>query len=348
MPIPPAVSERIVVAAEVAAALADGRPVVALESTLISHGLPYPQNLEVALAVGGRRARDRRRRAGDGRDPRRAAARRAGRRRRSRRSRPRRRVRCARPPGRRMAVALSEGGWAATTVSATMIAAHAAGIRVFATGGIGGVHRGALGGSGAARRPPIVRHLVRPRGARSHPDGGRLRRARRPSSTSPPRSSTSRPGACRSSRSARPSCPGSSPARRGSPRRTRSRTWRERPPIVGDAPRARARERRRSCACPCPRDAALPDDVARDAVERAVADAEAAGIRGPGADALAAGPHRGADRRRVDPRQHRADRQRRPAWPGSSPRVSALSCADHGIALRRRAPSTLAGTGALA
>ncbi len=49
-----------------------------------------------------------------------------------------------------LAVALVEGGWAATTVSATMIAAHAAGIRVLATGGIGGVHRGALGGSVAA------------------------------------------------------------------------------------------------------------------------------------------------------------------------------------------------------
>ena len=42
--------------------------------------------------------------------------------------------------------AIARGGWGATTVSATMIAAHAAGIRVFATGGIGGVHRGALGG----------------------------------------------------------------------------------------------------------------------------------------------------------------------------------------------------------
>ena len=45
-----------------------------------------------------------------------------------------------------LAAALADGGWAATTVSATMIAAHAAGIAVFATGGIGGVHRGALGG----------------------------------------------------------------------------------------------------------------------------------------------------------------------------------------------------------
>src|SRR5690606_13225836 len=50
-----------------------------------------------------------------------------------------------------LAIALADGGWAATTVSATMIAAAAAGIRVFATGGIGGVHRGALGGGGAAR-----------------------------------------------------------------------------------------------------------------------------------------------------------------------------------------------------
>jgi pseudouridine-5'-phosphate glycosidase len=50
------------------------------------------------------------------------------------------------------------GGWAATTVSATMMAAHAAGIAVFATGGIGGVHRGAYGGpsiGGAPIRPTL-------------------------------------------------------------------------------------------------------------------------------------------------------------------------------------------------
>src|SRR5512132_1796946 len=45
------VRERLLVADDVAGALADGRPVVALESTLISHGLPYPTNLEVALAA---------------------------------------------------------------------------------------------------------------------------------------------------------------------------------------------------------------------------------------------------------------------------------------------------------
>jgi pseudouridine-5'-phosphate glycosidase len=49
-----------------------------------------------------------------------------------------------------LAAALAGGGWAATTVSATMIAAHAAGISVFATGGIGGVHHGALAGAAPA------------------------------------------------------------------------------------------------------------------------------------------------------------------------------------------------------
>src|SRR5687768_10375003 len=147
MPIPPAASERIVVAAEVASALAAGRPVVALESTLISHGLPYPQNLEVALASEAAvretdgavpatvAIRDGRLLVGLDSEALEALA--------TAPAVPK----AARPT---MAVALSEGGWAATTVSATMIAAHAAGIRVFATGGIGGVHRGALEGVGGA------------------------------------------------------------------------------------------------------------------------------------------------------------------------------------------------------
>ena len=50
MSVPSGVIDRLLVAQEVAAALADGLPVVALESTLISHGLPYPRNLEVATA----------------------------------------------------------------------------------------------------------------------------------------------------------------------------------------------------------------------------------------------------------------------------------------------------------
>ena len=136
---------RLRVSAEVADALAGGRPVVALESTLISHGLPYPQNVDVARA-SERAIREA------GAIPATIAIH-AG------------RVvvgltgpelealalatdvlKAARP---NLAQAIAWGGWAATTVSATMIAAHAAGIRVFATGGIGGVHRGALGGPNA-------------------------------------------------------------------------------------------------------------------------------------------------------------------------------------------------------
>jgi pseudouridine-5'-phosphate glycosidase len=137
--------DRLAIAPEVAEALHDRRPVVALESTLISHGLPYPQNLEVAaaseLAVraggavpatvaisGGRLLVGL-----DGAALEALATAPAG-----------SVTKVSRPS---LGAAIAAGGWGATTVSATMIAAHAAGIRVFATGGIGGVHRGALGGS---------------------------------------------------------------------------------------------------------------------------------------------------------------------------------------------------------
>ena len=123
---------------EVAAALAAGAPVVALESTLISHGLPAPRNVEVALAAeaavrregavpatvavrGGRLLIGL---SGDGI----AALASAG--------------SVAKASRHNLAAALESGAWAGTTVSATMIAAWLAGIRVFATGGIGGVHRG--------------------------------------------------------------------------------------------------------------------------------------------------------------------------------------------------------------
>ena len=139
------VAGRLDVSADVAAALSSEAPVVALESTLISHGLPYPQNLEVARAseaavrdAGATPAtiaiHDGRFRVGlDDAELEALATAPAG-------SVPK----AARPT---LAAALSAAGWAATTVSATMIAAHAAGIRVFATGGIGGVHRDAIGGS---------------------------------------------------------------------------------------------------------------------------------------------------------------------------------------------------------
>jgi pseudouridine-5'-phosphate glycosidase len=137
--------DRLVVRPEIAAALADHGPVVALESTLISHGLPHPANLEVAraseAAVRESGAAPATVAIHDGKllvglDE--AALEALS-------TAPTGSVRKASRPS--LAVALAAGGWAATTVSATMIAAHAAGIRVFATGGIGGVHRGAIGGA---------------------------------------------------------------------------------------------------------------------------------------------------------------------------------------------------------
>ena len=125
---------------EVAEALAAGKPVVALESTIISHGMPYPQNVQTALEVeriirengavpatiaviGGRL------KAGlspeeieyfgkKGQD-------------------------IAKASRRDLAVLCARGEDGATTVTTTMIIAHMAGIKIFATGGIGGVHRGA-------------------------------------------------------------------------------------------------------------------------------------------------------------------------------------------------------------
>ena len=141
--------ERLVIAPSVAMALADGRPVVALESTLISHGLPHPENLAVARAAeaavresGAAPAtiaiRDGQVLVGLDDAALEALATAPG----------ELVMKAARPS---LAMALERIGWAATTVSATMIAAHAAGIRVFATGGIGGVHLGALGGAIGAR-----------------------------------------------------------------------------------------------------------------------------------------------------------------------------------------------------
>ena len=124
---------------EVADALAAGRPVVALESTIIAHGMPYPRNLETARAVeaiireeGAVPATiavlDGRIRVGLDATALEALA-----------TAPE----IAKLSRRDMAVALANGGGGATTVAATMLCAHLAGIRVFVTGGIGGVHRGA-------------------------------------------------------------------------------------------------------------------------------------------------------------------------------------------------------------
>ena len=125
---------------EVKAALEAGKPVVALESTIISHGMPYPKNVETALLVeqtlrengavpatiaviGGRL------KAGLSKEE----------------------IEYLGKTGRGVAKAsrrdlpalVARGADGATTVTTTMIIAHMAGIQVFATGGIGGVHRGA-------------------------------------------------------------------------------------------------------------------------------------------------------------------------------------------------------------
>jgi pseudouridylate synthase len=120
-------------------ALAAGSPVVALESTIIAHGMPYPQNVETAraleeevrregatpatIAVAGGALRvglsaDEIEWLGSAKDV----------------------MKLSRND---LAWAIATGKPGATTVAATMICAHMAGIRVFATGGIGGVHRGA-------------------------------------------------------------------------------------------------------------------------------------------------------------------------------------------------------------
>ena len=125
---------------EVAEALAAGKPVVALESTIISHGMPYPQNVQTALEVerivrehgavpatiaviGGRL------KAGLTAEEIEYFGKKG--------------LNIAKASRRDLAVLCARGEDGATTVTTTMIIAHMAGIKIFATGGIGGVHRGA-------------------------------------------------------------------------------------------------------------------------------------------------------------------------------------------------------------
>lgn len=125
---------------EVAAALAAGRPVVALESTIISHGMPWPQNAETAQAVEAEvRAHGAVPATIAVLDGRLKAGLSASEIQRLARSGPQ----MAKLSRRDLGLVVARGGSGATTVAATMIVAALAGIRVFATGGIGGVHRGA-------------------------------------------------------------------------------------------------------------------------------------------------------------------------------------------------------------
>lgn len=125
---------------EVAQALSQGKPVVALESTIISHGMPYPQNVETALRVeetirqngatpatiaiiGGKLKAGCTPEEIEYLGKKGQAVTKASR--------------------RDLPVLIARGEDGATTVTTTMIIAAMAGIRIFATGGIGGVHRGA-------------------------------------------------------------------------------------------------------------------------------------------------------------------------------------------------------------
>ncbi|MBU2993265.1 pseudouridine-5'-phosphate glycosidase [Octadecabacter sp. 1_MG-2023] len=126
-------------APEVAAAKEAGKAIVALESTIITHGMPYPQNVETARLVEGDirdagavpatiAVMDGKLHIGltDGELDTLAQTKNV-----------------AKLSRADMAACIATGGTGATTVAATMIAAHLAGIHVFATGGIGGVHKGA-------------------------------------------------------------------------------------------------------------------------------------------------------------------------------------------------------------
>ncbi len=125
---------------EVEKALKEGKPVIALESTIISHGMPYPQNVETAMKVesiirehGGIPAtigivagvptvglnKDEIEELG------------------------KRGHSVPKVSRRDLPMVMAEGSWGATTVTTTMIIASKAGVEFFVTGGIGGVHRGA-------------------------------------------------------------------------------------------------------------------------------------------------------------------------------------------------------------
>jgi pseudouridylate synthase len=132
--------QRCSMSPEVRAAVEDRRAVVALESTIIAHGMPFPQNIETAQRVekivrdagavpatcaivagtlkAGLNAAEMEYLAREGSSIPKASR-------------------------RDMAYLISQGRHGATTVASTMMIAHLAGIRIFATGGIGGVHRGA-------------------------------------------------------------------------------------------------------------------------------------------------------------------------------------------------------------
>lgn len=128
----------IVISSEVKNALENGNPIVALESTIITHGMPYPSNVETAIQVENV-IRDQ------GATPATIAIMNGkihvglSKEQIEELAQQKHVVKCSR---REIAFVCSKGLWGSTTVAATMIVCHMVGISVFVTGGIGGVHRG--------------------------------------------------------------------------------------------------------------------------------------------------------------------------------------------------------------
>lgn len=265
------IRDRLRIREEVADALAGGRPVVALESTLISHGFAHPDNLAVARASEGavREAgaipatvaiRDGRLLVGLADDELESLA-----------SAERGTVlKAARAS---LAPALARRGWAATTVSATMIAARAVGIDVFGTGGIGGVHR-VVGGSGPSLdissdldelgRTPMVVVCAGPKAILDVPNTLEVLETHGVPVVA--LGQPELPGFY--ARSAGVLAPHAVPDEAAVAELARTHLGLG----LGTA----------ILVCvPAPADAALPDDVARRAVDRAIADAAGAGVHGP-------------------------------------------------------------------
>ena len=318
-------TDRLDISPEVSAALAEGQPVVALESTLISHGLPYPENLTVAR---GSEAAVR----ATGAIPATVAIH-AGRvlvglddaAIEALATAPPGSVRKAARPS--LAAAVADRGWAATTVSATMIAAQAAGIRVLATGGIGGVHRGALGG----QRPLVVGDPSRAAGDAAqgaHPDAPptfdissdleELGRTAMAVVCAGPKAILDVPATLEYLETrgvpvvavGQSDVPGFFARSAGLPAPASAPDIAAAAIVVATHLELGLGGAILVCV-PVPEADALPRDLARQAVEVAIADAASAGIGGLCAHAVAAGPDRGADRRGVGSCQHGAHPQRR-------------------------------------
>jgi len=250
---------------EVGEAIAAGRAVVALESTLITHGLPPPRNLdaarraEAAVRAGGAvpatvAISNGRILVGLSPDELEALAAAAG---------------PAKVSTRDLAAALGRPGWSGTTVSATMIAAHLSGISVFATGGIGGVHRGGeLSVDVSADLAEVARTPVAVvcAGPKSILDVGRTLEVLESSGVPVVGWATDE-------------VPGFFSRSSGWPTSARVDG-------AGDAAALLARQWALGLGgvlfcVPLPEDEALPRDVAEGAIETALRDAEAAGVHGP-------------------------------------------------------------------